>query len=291
MIHTFEIKGIEQALARTGGFSETVAYVAANAINTTLVEAQKFTIESLLPQKFTLRSKGAPWYKPGGKYGFNVRFATKETLMGTLGSQADWLQLQEFGGSKKGSGHRLAIPGSALKDKKELVQKILKPSALLKAASGATKARLGAHHRKLEERAKLQRELNTTRSREAMARGSSRKSVRALAPQARQRRKALEAQLRHHDRGIRASATQVSAASRIADAVRINRPFLYQGGKMPAGIYVRAGAGRNPILRAWLFEQSADIQAILGFEPTTGQRVEQNFNGNFNAAFARAMKR
>src|ERR1051326_6265584 len=79
-----------------------IGFATANALNKTATKVQQFTLTNLLPSKFTLRAKnpGAPWQKPGMKMGFNIKFANRNNLQAVLGSQADFLKLQEEGGDK-----------------------------------------------------------------------------------------------------------------------------------------------------------------------------------------------
>lgn len=122
-----------QALTKINDVPRQVRYASSLAINDTMLAVQEFTLKELLPEKFTLRAKGQPWQKPGTKFGFNLKFANRNKLESTLGSQADWLNLQERGGSKTGGGgHRVAIPTPAHKPKAEIIPAAKKPRALLK---------------------------------------------------------------------------------------------------------------------------------------------------------------
>lgn len=128
-----EIKGANEIASRIKNFGGNVAFASARAINDTLQAVQKFELESQLPSKLTLRSRGTPWQQPGTKFGLNIKpFASKAKMLGTLGSQANWLRLQEFGGTKTVSGHRLAIPLPEWKPKSEIMQRNKKPAAILK---------------------------------------------------------------------------------------------------------------------------------------------------------------
>lgn len=133
MVH-IDVRGLDATLATVEDVPKQARYASMLAINETMLAVQTFTISELLPEKFTLRAKGAPWQKPGTKYGFNLKFATKQNPVGVLGSQADWLDLQERGGTKKVDGHRVAIPTPAHKAKSEIMTAAKKPKALLKEA-------------------------------------------------------------------------------------------------------------------------------------------------------------
>jgi hypothetical protein len=113
-----------------------IPFAMSKAINDTLREVQQWTVSEYLPSRFTLRAKGAPWQRPGNKFGFNLRFANKTNLTGTLGSQAPWLKLQEEGGTKSVTGHRVAVPTTELKSPQELVSREKKPRRILKTGKG-----------------------------------------------------------------------------------------------------------------------------------------------------------
>ncbi len=130
-----EVRDLDGVLRTVADVPRQAQYATMQAINATMLEVQAFTLDHLLPDKFTLRAKGAPWQKPGTKYGFNLKFANKTRLEGTLGSQAPWLDLQERGGVKHGSGgHRVAIPTPEHKPRREIMAAAKKPRALLKEA-------------------------------------------------------------------------------------------------------------------------------------------------------------
>lgn len=115
-----------------------VRFAMSQAINDGAKLAQTHEIEKQLPSRLTLRSNGAPWWKPGTRYGVNLKpFATKDSLRAVLGSQADWLRLQEEGGTKKAGGHRLAIEAGARPSDRAVLPKSLKPRQLLKERGGS----------------------------------------------------------------------------------------------------------------------------------------------------------
>lgn len=132
---TIDIRGANEIAARIRNFSGNVSFASAKAINQTAQDVQKYEVETQLPSKLTLRSKGSPWQKPGTKFGVNIKpFATKTRLYSVVGSQADWLKLQEFGGIKTVSGHRVAIPTEFWKPKNEIMRREKKPGQILKEA-------------------------------------------------------------------------------------------------------------------------------------------------------------
>jgi hypothetical protein len=130
-------KAPEDVVAYLRNVQRQVNYASARTANNLALRVQKFTVEKLLPEKFTLRAKGAPWQRPGTKMGFNIKFATKDKPQSVIGSQADWLERQEIGGDKKGDGHRVAIPTTFWKPKADLMVRNKKPRALLELVDSA----------------------------------------------------------------------------------------------------------------------------------------------------------
>lgn len=133
-------KNPEDVIGYLKDVNKQVNYASMRTANNLALRVQKFTLDSLLPSKFTLRAKGAPWQRPGMRTGFNIKFATKDNPQAKIGSQADWLQRQEFGGDKKGDGHRVAIPTTFWKPKASLMERFKKPRALLELLQQATES-------------------------------------------------------------------------------------------------------------------------------------------------------
>ena len=128
-----QIKGLVEAQRKLSGMPKQARYAAMQTVNDCAVAVQKFELEKQLPSKLTLRSKGSPWWKPGTRFGINIRpFATRETLTAKVGSQADWLKFQEEGGTKTGSGHRLAIEAGARPGERAVLTPAIKPRQLLR---------------------------------------------------------------------------------------------------------------------------------------------------------------
>lgn len=111
-----EAKGLDETLTFLRGLPRQVRFALAGALNDTARDVQRFTVQDLLPDKFTLRARGAPWWRPGTRFGFNIRFASRSRLESTIGSRADWLDLQERGGTKRAAGGRLAITQPEVRD-------------------------------------------------------------------------------------------------------------------------------------------------------------------------------
>lgn len=156
------VKGVDQVLRRVRDLPKQVRFATSVAINDTLKGVQAWTLNTALPGQFTLRARGAPWQRPGTKYGFNIQFANRNNLTGTLGSQADWLKLQEAGGTKTVAGHRVAVPTSFWKRREEIMRKEKKPAALLKAYNKA--AREAATIKPSKNTARARREARTARN-------------------------------------------------------------------------------------------------------------------------------
>ena len=139
-----QIKGLTELQASLGQTRNQIPFALAQAINDTAKDVQNFELQTQLPSKLTLRSKGAPWQKPGSRFGINIKpFATKAKPMAIIGSQADWLKLQEEGGIKTGKGHRIAIEHGARPGKTDVIPARLKPRALLRQAGQTYKTRGG----------------------------------------------------------------------------------------------------------------------------------------------------
>jgi len=137
MAITVRVTGLDRALRGVKNAPRQIRYAATLAVNETAKALQQHTISTLLPSAFTLRSRGAPWWKPGTRYGFNIRFArrTQPEPFAILGSRADWLYLQEEGGTKTASsGRSLAVPqiGTARKSPGAYIQRWAKPANLLR---------------------------------------------------------------------------------------------------------------------------------------------------------------
>jgi len=130
------VTGMDRALSRVKNAPRQIRFAAAAAVNETAQTLQRHTTGTLLPQAFTLRSRGAPWWKPGTRFGFNIRFArrTQPEPFAVLGSRADWLYLQEEGGTKQAGARSLAIPtlGTARPSADAVIPSRFKPARLLK---------------------------------------------------------------------------------------------------------------------------------------------------------------
>lgn len=128
---SIEAIGLDKAISLLTGLPKQIRYATAQALNDTAKDVQTFTTQHLLPEKFTLRGRGRRWFEPGQRFGFNVQFANKDQLVSVIGSRADWLALQEHGGTKQVSGHRLAIPRPFWKAKEDIIRHDKKPRQIL----------------------------------------------------------------------------------------------------------------------------------------------------------------
>ena len=68
---------------------------------------RKWTLKTLLPSKFTLRTRGKakPWQERG-KYSFKVTGAKRDSPRASVESIAPWLQHHETGGTRQGGKYK-----------------------------------------------------------------------------------------------------------------------------------------------------------------------------------------
>jgi hypothetical protein len=134
---TGQIIGLDKAMSKVISLSKQTKFATAQALNDTAKDVQTFTVTKQLPDKFTLRSRGAPWFRPGTKFGFNIKHANKANLLAVIGSQADWLPDQEKGGIRKARNGRIAVPTLQWKPKKDIMIRSKKPRVILRARAVA----------------------------------------------------------------------------------------------------------------------------------------------------------
>jgi hypothetical protein len=133
---------LEAKLNVPAGWPDSIArqirFAAVNTVNKVAVQLQSATVSEVLPHAFTLRSRGAGWWQPRTALGFNLRFANRKDAepRAILGSRADWLPLQEEGGTKTRPGHRLAIPIAARPSPTSVIPRARKPRRLVAARKG-----------------------------------------------------------------------------------------------------------------------------------------------------------
>lgn len=125
-----KVNGLSAVQGKLIDLPKQVRFAEMQAINDTAKAVQQYEIDTVLPGNLTLRGSG--WWKPGTRFGINIRpFATKANLRAVVGSQANWLQLVETGGTKTATGHRLAIEAGARPSETAVLPRNVKPRALL----------------------------------------------------------------------------------------------------------------------------------------------------------------
>ena len=136
------VKGLSAWQGKVIDLPKQIRFATMQAINDTAKVVQQHEVEKVLPGAFTLRGSG--WWRPGTRFGVNIRpFATKASLRAVVGSQADWLRLQEEGGIKTAQGHRLAVEAGARPSQTAVLPRSLKPAALLKRAGDVRLTKTG----------------------------------------------------------------------------------------------------------------------------------------------------
>ncbi len=129
-----DVKGLAEFRGKVRNLERQIKHAASQALNDAAKAVQAETLDKTLPGKFTLRSKGAAWWKPGQRFGINIQFAKRDNLTAIVGSNAPWLETQEQGGFKTAqSGKSLAIPleGAARPSARQVIPSSLKPRRLL----------------------------------------------------------------------------------------------------------------------------------------------------------------
>lgn len=102
-------------------------FAIAKGLTQTAKDAQS-EILSELPNKFTIRGT---WSNPRNKFGVKIKPATKTKQTASVGTNADWLKLQETGGVKIPKGENIAIPTENVRrTKRQIIQRSQRPKAL-----------------------------------------------------------------------------------------------------------------------------------------------------------------
>ena len=117
-----EVNGLDGVTRFLKSAQKQIAFATSRALNRTAIEVQKQEIGKELPGKLKIRSQ---WFKPGTKYGVNIRFANKRNLEAVVGSQAPWLLLVDQGGTKRPPIPTANIDTSKRRSKRD------KPKAIL----------------------------------------------------------------------------------------------------------------------------------------------------------------
>jgi hypothetical protein len=121
-----QIIGLDKALRKVTSIQRQIRFAEAQALNDTAKDVQGFEAQKEI-QKLTVRR---PWWKPGTRFGINIKFATRDRLVSVIGSQADWLREQEQGITKRATSHRLSVPTVQHKPKASIMARGKKPRAM-----------------------------------------------------------------------------------------------------------------------------------------------------------------
>jgi hypothetical protein len=237
---------------------------AAGAINDTLKDIQADTGTEILPDVFTVRTG---WWKPGMAMGFNIRpFANPNTLMGELGSKADWLKLHEEGGTKKSDDHRLAIPASDYKPKQAIMAKAIKPRTIL------------------SDWDKAKRNLDSAQS-ALTAHGSGR----LTSATEKKRRHDLKRNLSEARKEFRA-ADKARKAREGLGAQTGSKAFIatMKGGF--TGIFKRLTDARAPLKLLFSLTKYAKVEPTLAWEQAAKDLAEEKYDRKFAVRFSKEMK-
>lgn len=270
-----EVKGLDFALEKLKRLPGATRIAAARAANDTAIDAQKFTVQKLLPSKFTLRGRGKKWFEPGNKLGFNIKFAKPELPEARLGSQADFLDLQEHGGQKSGHGHRVAIPSSEYKPKPELMRRDMKPRAILG----------GKNERQL----KFEASNSQARLAGAVAALAAHRTIRLATKADKLRRHELKLQVQQARKASKA-ADKAFRAQQGRGADVGSKAFVATMASGFVGVFKRLGKGRIPLKLLFSLTQYARIRPGLNFEKESGLLANERYDGNFERRFREAMQ-
>lgn len=261
------LTGFDKAFKLVTELPKRTRYAASGAINDTLKDVQTETADRILPHAFTLRGRGKQWWEPGQKFGFNIRpYSNPNTLVGVMGSQADWLKLQEHGGTKKVEEHRLAIPAADYKPHSAIMARAIKPRTIL---SDWDKAK-----RSLES---------------AQAALSAHRGVRLTSHAERQRRSDLKKQLGTARREFR-SADKARKAREGLGADTGSKAFIATMKSGFTGIFKRTGRDRFPLKLLFSLTKYAKLDPVLGFEKASHDLANERYDAHFAIRFLSAMK-
>jgi hypothetical protein len=120
-----------------------IIFAAAQALTFTAKDAQTAVIENITAN-FIVRGK---WYLPSNAFGVKVTRATKQNLSVEVKSKADWLILQQTGGTKSPKRKAIAVPTTNVRrTKRDIIQKgqrprNLKNAFIIKTSKGPALAR------------------------------------------------------------------------------------------------------------------------------------------------------
>lgn len=288
--------GLRETIATIKEAQRQVPYASARACNDTALQVQRWTISERLPEAFTLRARGAPWWKPGTRLGFNIKFANKANPEAVLGTQADWMKIQETGGTKQAHGHRLAIPTPAWKARTEMMIASKKPRVLRQAMESAGKTALNDANARV---AHLGRTIARVRAAEAHARTKA--SARSGMSKAERKRQADIAKALRVKRHALTSAERKAHRERLGIARRRdttsallgsigNTPFMAKLKSGHEAMFVRLGPARLPIRKLFTFVSAARLNTEFGWEKAASIVASLAYPGHFAKRWAEAMR-
>ena len=100
---TFQIEhNVPEVLTTLRGFQKNLAYGMSQALNGTVLFAQK-AVRASMPSQFHIRNQYV-------QRGVQVRLASKTNLEARIGHPLDFMRLQELGGEKDKAGRDMAVP-------------------------------------------------------------------------------------------------------------------------------------------------------------------------------------
>lgn len=268
-MNTIKVIGMEAAQRKIKSIPRQAKFAASKANNDLALDIQEHEVKTQLPSKLTLRSKGTPWYKPGTRFGINIKFASISNLTAIVGSRADWLKLQEEGGTKSAGSHRVAIPTAFWKKREEIMAANKKPRKILA-------AKLAADAQKFD--SELAREEADSRSFKQGWVGAK-----LLGRKAQSDRKKRIAKLKRMRNASRKAAS-------IAGMGFGGKPFEAKVGGTE-GIFVRTTKARNPIKALFWFVDSARVKAALQFKASGEKILQKNYIKRFGKRLNEAMNK
>lgn len=99
----FQIEhNIPEVVTTLRGFQKNLAYGMAQALNGTVLFAQK-AVRASMPQQFHIRNAYV-------QRGLQVRLASKTNQEARIGHPLDFMRMQELGGEKDAGAHAMAVP-------------------------------------------------------------------------------------------------------------------------------------------------------------------------------------
>jgi len=254
---SIQVIGLDQAMAGVRNLPKQAKFALTQAVNETAKAVQTHTVSNLLPSRFTLRAKGAPWQKPGTRMGFNIKFAKRSQAQpeAIIGSRADWLTLQEQGGIKD-TANSVAIPTTFHKARQEVLARNKRPKAIARKMQGRDAARRHRELKDLEAAGATYREIGWQKIRN----------------------------------------TKESTRIRVARASLRNTPFYLggfntpEGHAFPSGWWVRTSRERLPIRPLFFFHETTRVPAHMEFIPTETKVANDHLVLTFHQAMQRAIK-